>query len=60
MLLPAVSIKPGENAFELAFALPESVAGRTEMSVTVEVARTFRPAADPRELGLAFGTFEVR
>jgi hypothetical protein len=58
--LPAGSIKPGENAFELAFALPESLSAKTEMNVTVEVARTFRPAADPRELALAFGTFEVR
>jgi hypothetical protein len=30
------------------------------MRVTVEVGRTFRPASDPRELGLVFGAFEVR
>jgi len=58
--LPAASIKPGESTFELAFPLPDSLVGKTELSVTVEVARTFRPASDPRELGLAFGVFEVR
>jgi len=26
----------------------------------VEVSRTFRPPSDNRELGLAFGSFEVR
>jgi hypothetical protein len=30
------------------------------MRVTVEVWRVFRPASDPRDLGLVFGTFEVR
>jgi len=58
--LPATVIRPGENAFELVFALPDSVVGKAEMRVTVEVGRIFRPASDPRDLGLAFGTFEVR
>jgi hypothetical protein len=58
--LPATVIRPGENAFELVFALPGSVVGKTEMRVTVEVGRVIRPASDPRDLGLAFGTFEVR
>jgi hypothetical protein len=53
-------IRPGENAFELVFALPDSVVGKAEMRVTVEVGRVIRPASDPRDLGLAFGTFEVR
>jgi hypothetical protein len=58
--LPATAIRPGENAFELSFPLPDSVAGKQEMRVTVEVGRVFRPASDPRELGLVFGAFEVR
>jgi hypothetical protein len=36
------------------------VVGRPEMLVTVEVSRFIVPAEDPRELGLAFGVFEVR
>jgi hypothetical protein len=60
VVLPATAIRPGENAFELVFALPDSVVGKAEMRVTVEVGRVIRPASDPRDLGLVFGTFEVR
>ena len=35
--LPATAIQPGENAFALVFALPDSVVGKAEMRVTVEV-----------------------
>jgi hypothetical protein len=58
--LPSTVIRPGESSFELVFALPDSVAGKAEMRVTVEVGRVIRPPSDPRELGLAFGSFEVR
>jgi hypothetical protein len=58
--LPATAIRPGENAFELVFALPDSAVGKAEMRVTVEVGRIFRPSSDPRDLGLVFGAFEVR
>jgi hypothetical protein len=53
-------IHPGENAFELAFDLPAALIGKAEMRLTVTVARVLHPASDPRDLGLAFGTFEVR
>jgi len=53
-------IQPGENSFELAFELPGSVVGRSEMVVSVEAGRVIRPASDPRELGLGFGVFEVK
>jgi hypothetical protein len=52
--LPSATI--GENAFEISFPIP----ARPELKVTIEAARTFRPAADPRDLSLAFGTIEVR
>jgi hypothetical protein len=58
--LPAAVIKPGESTFELSFALPETVSMATEFKVTIEVDRTFRPASDQRDLGLAFGVFEIR
>ena len=58
--LPAAEIHPGETAFELAFPLPPSVVGKAELRVIVEAARSFAPASDPRDLSLAFGTFEVR
>jgi hypothetical protein len=58
--LPGAVIHPGQTAFELAFLLPDSVVGKGEMQVTVEAGRVFRPASDPRDLSLVFGTFEVR
>ena len=58
--LPPAEIRPGETSFELTFALPAAVAGKIEMRITVEAARSFAPASDPRDLSLAFGTFEVR
>jgi hypothetical protein len=56
-LAPAV-IRPGENAFEISFPLPAG--GKNEWNVGIEANRTFRPANDPRELSLAFGSIEVR
>jgi hypothetical protein len=58
--LPPAEIRPGETSFEVSFALPDSVVGKPEMHVAVESGRSFRPASDPRELGLAFGIFEVK
>jgi hypothetical protein len=49
-----------DPVFELAFALPDSLVGKPEIHVSVEVGRTFRPASDPRDLGLVFGVFEVK
>jgi hypothetical protein len=58
--LPPKEVHPGENAFELAFALPQAVSGKPEMQVTIEVSRVIRPASDPRDLGLVFGVIEVK
>ena len=58
--LPEAFVRPGENNFELAFPLPAKAVGIRELQVAIEVARSFRPASDPRDLGLAFGVFEVR
>jgi len=58
--LTAASIHPGENAFHLAFPLPDQVAGKAEMQVAIEVSRVIRPASDPRDLGLVFGVIEVK
>jgi hypothetical protein len=49
-----------QSAFELTFPLPITLTGEPEIRVEIYVSRTFRPTADPRDLGLAFGTFEVR
>jgi hypothetical protein len=57
-LAPATLVSGGD--FELAFPLPDSLAGRSALEIIVEVSRTFRAGADIRDLGLAFGEFEVR
>jgi hypothetical protein len=56
--LPPQTVHPG--SFEAAFPLPDSVVGKSEMLVAVEVSRTVRPPEDGRDLGLSFGVFEVR
>jgi hypothetical protein len=56
--LPPGTVREGE--FQLGFKLPDGVVGQREVHVTVEVSRTARPSGDTRELGLAFGSFEVR
>ena len=56
--LPPAEI--GHTVFELSFPLPDGLVGKPEIHVAVEVARIFRPAADPRDLGLVFGVIEVK
>jgi len=56
--LPAVKISKGDAPFSFEFALHEN--GRPEIEVQVDVERTFSTAADRRNLGLAFGVFEIR
>lgn len=53
-------LQPGERGFEREFALPAELVGRSGIELTIEVGRTFTPLEDGRELGLVFGTFEVR
>jgi hypothetical protein len=45
-------------AFDL--PLPAGLTGQPSLTLTIEVSRTFQPAGDPRELGLIFGTFEIK
>jgi hypothetical protein len=42
------------------FALPPETAGTSEIDITVEVSRTVRVSPDVRDLGLAFGRFEIK
>ncbi len=48
------------GSFELAFELPASLIGKRELEIAVTVDRVIRPVTDPRDFGLAFGTFEVK
>ena len=57
------ALAPGhlsDTAWELMLPLPDALVGKPEMHVTIEVDRTAKPAADPRELGLAFGEIAVK
>jgi hypothetical protein len=53
-------ITPSQSNFELQFALPAELVGRAEIKVRLDLDRTVRAPKDPRELGLAFGTFSLR
>jgi hypothetical protein len=56
--VPATAQIREKGSFELAFPVPAGPAG--ELKVAIEVAHTVRVGSDARDLGLAFGTFEVR
>ena len=58
--LPAARIQPGAEPFEFSFALPDELVGKESVEVAIEVGRTFTAGADKRELGVAFGVFEIR
>ena len=58
-LAPAQFTKgDAESTFD--FALPPETVGKSQIDITVEVSRTVRVGADLRDLGLAFGRFEIR
>ena len=58
--LPETSIQLGENRFSVAFPLPNEAVGKREHLIGLEVGRTSHYGTDVRELGLNFGTFEIR
>jgi len=53
-------ITRGDTGFEAAFHLPATLVGKPSMEVTVQLERTFHAAGDSRDLGLTFGSIEVR
>ena len=56
--LPSVKITKGDAPFTFEFTLPEDAS--QQITLELEVERTFSTAADQRILGLAFGVFEIR
>jgi len=58
--LPAVSILKPDAPFSFVFKLPAQSVGRSKVEIAVELNRTFKIATDPRELGVVFGSFEIR
>jgi hypothetical protein len=51
--------KPGEK-FAMSFPLPAQLVGQYEIDITIEASKTFKPPTDQRELGMIFGTFEIK
>ena len=58
--LPPVWFTKGDAESTFDFALPPETTGKSEIEITVEVSRTVRAGADVRDLGLAFGVFEIK
>jgi len=46
--------------FEMTFELPAKLIGQYEVEITIEAGKTFKPANDQRDLGMIFGTFEIK
>jgi hypothetical protein len=56
--LPSVNLRPGRQ--DLSFPLPSEAASRQDLTVGLQVSRTFRPPGDGRDLGLPVVSIEVR
>jgi hypothetical protein len=57
--LPVVRFTNADVETTFALVLPPGL-GSGDIDITVEVSRTVRAGADRRDLGLAFGRFEIR
>jgi hypothetical protein len=53
-------LSAGDARFHWALQIPPQLVGKQSVEVSVEVERTFTAPPDRRELGLSFGTFEIR
>lgn len=56
---PAVLRDAGKD-FDLWFDLPAESVGKPSLEIVIELSRSFRVPGDDRELGVAFGTIEIR
>ncbi len=58
--LPEVRLDLTGTTFAAALPLPDQLVGKPEVQVLLETDCVFHTQADTRELGLNFGTFEIR
>lgn len=58
--LAPVEFTKGDTDVTFEFVLPPEAAGKKDIDITVDVSRTVRSGVDPRDLGLAFGRFEIK
>jgi hypothetical protein len=59
-LIEAFQLSKGDAPFHLVLKLPPQLIGKQRVEVFVEVDHTFAEPPDRRELGLSFGSFEIR
>jgi hypothetical protein len=57
---PPAVLGEGDREFDLWFDLPAESAGNPSLEIAIELSRSFRVPEDNRELGVAFGTLEIR
>ncbi len=60
MPLQEFTIHCAKSQFHAILALPDHLVQSKWLELTIESGRTFRSGQDGRELGLSFGTFEIR
>jgi hypothetical protein len=58
--LPPVKFTKAGTETTFAFPLPPASVGKRDLDITVEVSRTVHVGGDQRDLGLAFGSFEIK
>jgi hypothetical protein len=52
-------VTDADRPFAFDVPIPSGIGGQA-LPLTIEISRTFHPSGDPRELGLIFGTFEIK
>jgi hypothetical protein len=58
--LPPVQFTQPNRNTTFTFALPPESIGKSRMEIRIEVGRTVRVSGDTRDLGVAFGRFEIK
>ncbi|MGA3016137.1 MAG: glycosyltransferase family 39 protein [Bryobacteraceae bacterium] len=59
-LIGTFSLSRGDADFEIAFSLPPGAVGKPSIRVEIQLDHTIRVPDDDRDLGLSFGSFEIR
>jgi len=57
---PPVQFTKGDAEATFAFPVPPAAVGKREIEIAVELSRTVHIGGDTRDLGLAFGRFEIK
>lgn len=58
--LPPAQFTKGNAEPTFAFPLPAGATAKDDIDITIELSRTVKIGADTRDLGLAFGRFEIK